>query len=110
MKFSPFYLLFGRESALLISSRSPFSPESAPAEFTSHTVRRAEDARQLARLSTLEPQERQCAHYDDTHQHVTYFIGDLVLLQTPQRRVGLSEKLLPRYNGPYHILREILRT
>lgn len=30
-----------------------------------------------------------------------------MLLWTPSRRVGLAEKLLPRYTGPYCVLRQV---
>ncbi|GFS63502.1 transposon Ty3-I Gag-Pol polyprotein [Trichonephila clavipes] len=35
---------------------------------------------------------------------VSYAPGDLVWVYTPVRKVGLSEKLLRRYFGPYQVL------
>lgn len=36
-----------------------------------------------------------------------YIPGDLVWIFTPVRKVGLSEKLLKRYFGPYRVLRQL---
>ncbi|GFU24809.1 transposon Ty3-I Gag-Pol polyprotein [Trichonephila clavipes] len=38
---------------------------------------------------------------------VSYAPGDLVRVYTPVRKVGLSEKLLRRYFGPYQVLRRL---
>ncbi|GFT41825.1 transposon Ty3-I Gag-Pol polyprotein [Trichonephila clavipes] len=38
---------------------------------------------------------------------VSYAPGDLVWIYTPVRKVGLSEKLLRRYFGPYQVLRRL---
>lgn len=101
--FTPFYLLFGREPPLMLDSLLPPQPDASLTEFTSDAISRAEEARQLARIRTLDSQERQCARYDSSHRHNKYSPGDLVLLWTPQRHVGLADKLLHRYTGPYRI-------
>lgn len=101
--FTPFYLLFGREPPLMIDSLLPLQPDASLTAFASDAVSRAEDARQLARLRTLDSQQRQCTRYDSSHQHVSFSPGDLVLLWTPQRHVGLADKLQHRYIGPYRI-------
>lgn len=105
--FSPYYLLYGRESSSLLDcllprlSDAPLDPVSATA------LCNAEDARQLARLRTLESQHQQSARYNESHRPVSYSPGDLVWLWTPTRRVGRSEKLLPRYTGPHRVIRRI---
>lgn len=102
--YSPFYLLFGHEPLLILDTLLPLHPEVSLSDYASDAICRAEEARQLARLRTLDSQERQCARYDSTHTFVAYSPGDLVLIWTPQRQVGLAKKLLPRYRGPYRIL------
>lgn len=87
----------------MIDSLLPLQPDASLTAFASDAVSRAEDARQLARLRTLDSQERQCTRYDSSHQHVSFSPGDLVLLWTPQRHVGLADKLQHRYIGPYRI-------
>ncbi|GFV17030.1 retrovirus-related Pol polyprotein from transposon 297 [Trichonephila clavipes] len=68
---------------------------------------RAEESRQLARVHTLRAQDKDRRRYDSKHQMVSYAPGDLVWVYTPVRKVGLSEKLLRRYFGPYQVLRRL---
>ncbi|GFW76023.1 transposon Tf2-11 polyprotein [Trichonephila clavipes] len=71
------------------------------------TAARAEESRQLARVHTLRAQDKDRRRYDSKHQMVSYSPGDLVWIYTPVRKVGLSEKLLRRYFGPYQVLRRL---
>ncbi|GFV63234.1 retrovirus-related Pol polyprotein from transposon 412 [Trichonephila clavipes] len=71
------------------------------------TAARAEESRQLARVHTLRAQDKDRRRYDSKHQMVSYAPGDLVWVYTPVRKVGLSEKLLRRYFGPYQVLRRL---
>ncbi|GFX07144.1 hypothetical protein TNCV_4268961 [Trichonephila clavipes] len=71
------------------------------------TAARAEESRQLARVHTLRAQDKDRRRYDSKHQVVSYAPGDLVWVYTPVRKVGLSEKLLRRYFGPYQVLRRL---
>ncbi|GFY65584.1 uncharacterized protein TNIN_248901 [Trichonephila inaurata madagascariensis] len=45
--------------------------------------------------------------YDARHRSVSYRPGELVWVFTPVRKVGLSEKLLKRYFGPYRVVRKL---
>ncbi|XP_077551149.1 uncharacterized protein LOC144164731 [Haemaphysalis longicornis] len=49
----------------------------------------------------------QKALYDSRHRDLQFSPGSLVLLWSPSRRVGLSEKLLFPYTGPYHVVRQV---
>lgn len=73
-------------------------------EYASDIVARAHAARQLAHDRLSLSQAYQKDRYDSRHRKVHFPPGSLVLLWTPSRQVGLSEKLLPRYNGPYKVL------
>uniref|UniRef100_T1II37 Integrase p58-like C-terminal domain-containing protein n=1 Tax=Strigamia maritima TaxID=126957 RepID=T1II37_STRMM len=42
--------------------------------------------------------------FDKNRQEIEFFPGDLVYLKKPNRKVGLSEKLLPQYSGPWEII------
>ncbi|GFW90363.1 transposon Tf2-11 polyprotein [Trichonephila clavipes] len=57
--------------------------------------------------ATLRAQDKDRRRYDSKHQMVSYAPGDLVWVYTPVRKVGLSEKLLRRYFGPYQVLRRL---
>ncbi|XP_037501463.2 translation initiation factor IF-2-like [Rhipicephalus sanguineus] len=85
----------------------------APGEANSTTfhahdaIARAATARRVARDRLLASQADQKRLYDSHHRDVRFSPGSLVLLWLPSRRVGLSEKLLPRYAGPYRVLRQV---
>src|SRR5690606_6750770 len=67
-------------------------------------IEAAREARSLARDALIRSQELQQRYYNSRHHEVTFQPGDLVLLWFPSRRVGLAEKLLRRYRGPYRVL------
>lgn len=102
--FSPYYLLFSREPNLIIDTLLPVPTNAELTDHTTQAICRAEEARQLARLRTLDSQQHQSVRYNESHRSAYYSPGDLVLVWTPKRHVGLAQKLLPRYSGPYRVL------
>lgn len=100
--YSPFYLLYGREPALPFDTLLP-----SVTEYAGEAIARADHARQLARSRLQASQEHQRQLYDSHHRNVHFSPGSLVLLWSPTRRVGLSEKLLSRYTGPYRVVRQV---
>ncbi|UYV66772.1 K02A2.6-like, partial [Cordylochernes scorpioides] len=105
--YSPFFLVHGREVETPLDSILPYQPAGTAEDYVGHLVTNAEDARMLARLNILQAQSKDKERYDKKHQEVTYKEGDLVWVFTPVRTVGLSEKLLKRYFGPYRVIRQI---
>lgn len=104
--YSPFYLLFGRDPTLPFDTLLPTTLES-PSQYARDAIATAAQARQIAHRRLSESQARQKSLYDNRHRDVQFSAGDLVLLWTPSRRVGLSEKLLSRYSGPYRVVRQL---
>ncbi|UYV72384.1 hypothetical protein LAZ67_9002893, partial [Cordylochernes scorpioides] len=105
--YSPFFLVHGQEVETPLDSILPCQPAGTTEDYLGHLVTNAEDARMLARLNILQAQSKDKERYDKKHQEVTYKEGDLVWVFTPVRTVGLSEKLLKRYFGPYRVIRKI---
>ncbi|GFS66635.1 hypothetical protein TNCV_229101 [Trichonephila clavipes] len=105
--FTPFYLLHGREAETTLDTMLPFCPNDFDDNNITKIAARAEETRQLARVHTLRAQDKDRRRYDSKHQMVSYAPGDLVWIFTLVRKVGLSEKLLRRYFGPYQVLRRL---
>ncbi|UYV70960.1 hypothetical protein LAZ67_8001258 [Cordylochernes scorpioides] len=106
--YNPFFLVHGREVETPLDSILPYQPAGTAEDYVGHLVTNAEDTRMLARLNILQAQSKDKERYDKKHQEVTYKEGDLVWVFTPVHTVGLSEKLLKRYFGPYQVIRKIL--
>ncbi|UYV80576.1 K02A2.6-like, partial [Cordylochernes scorpioides] len=99
--FTPFFLVHGREAETTLDTIFPYSSASEGEEFIQLVASRAEEGRQIARHHIFRAQETNKLNYDARHKGKVYQPGDLVWIFTPIRRVGLSEKLLKRYFGPY---------
>ena len=102
-QFSPYFLLFGREPRLFIDNvlKLPSSNECLD-----DIIVQMQDALTLAKDFTIETQCRNKLFYDAKHKTHPFKYGDKVMVYTPVRRVGKSEKLLHRYFGPF-IVEEI---
>lgn len=105
--FSPFFLLHGREAETTLDTMFPCVDSKEENDYVGDLITKAEEARQLARIRTLKAQAKDSHRYDSRHRMVTYKPGDLVWVFIPVRKVGLSEKLLKRYFGPYKILQRL---
>lgn len=107
--FTPFYLLHGREAETTLDTMFPFCPDDInySDSYLNRLIMRTEESRQLARLRTFQAQDKDRQRYDSKHRVVTYQPGDLVWVFIPIRKIGLSEKLLKRYFGPYQVLRRL---
>ncbi|GFY54217.1 retrovirus-related Pol polyprotein from transposon gypsy [Trichonephila inaurata madagascariensis] len=78
-------------------------------DYVSRLIVRAEESRQLVRIRTLEAQHRDKTRYDARHRSVSYRPGELVWVFMPVRKVGLSEKLIQHFFGPYRVVVHVLR-
>lgn len=104
--YSPFYLLYGRDPILPFDTVLPIAQDST-SEYARDVIATAEQARQIAHHRLSISQSKQKSTYDSRHRDANFLPGDLVLLWSPSRRVGLSEKLMSRYAGPYRVLRQV---
>ena len=106
-KFSPFFLIHGREATTTLETCLPCPNEDTTEPYIDQLICKIEDARKLARIHTLEAQSKDKRIYDACHREVMYYPGELVWIFTPVRKVGVSEKLLRRYFGPYRIVKQM---
>jgi transposase InsO family protein len=103
--FTPFRLVYGREVSSPLDAI--LNPPGVAIDVESQSfVDLAEQARATARVSIKQAQESQRIRYDTRSSLQTYNVGDHVLVWFPSRRVGLAEKLLRKYFGPYEVVRQ----
>ena len=97
---SPFYLLFGWEPRHMIDCILNLP---GCIEAREEIIDRVRDSRELARELIKEVQFRNKVSYDEKRSVVDFKVGDKVLVYTPLRKVGLSEKFIYRYFGPFTV-------
>ncbi|UYV82586.1 K02A2.6-like [Cordylochernes scorpioides] len=95
--YTPFFLVHAREAETYIDAVLPYLPDEISNDYVGELVTRAEEARQLSRSRLLQSQAKDLYYQKD----------DLVWVFTPIRKVGLSEKLLKRYFGPYKVTKKL---
>ncbi|UYV73901.1 hypothetical protein LAZ67_11001356, partial [Cordylochernes scorpioides] len=105
--YTPFFLVHAREAETYIDAVLPYLPDEISNDYVGELVTRAEEARQLSRSRLLQSQAKDRRLYDQKHTPVYYQKNDLVWVFTPIRKVGLSEKLLKRYFGPYKVTKKL---
>ncbi|UYV83328.1 hypothetical protein LAZ67_23000576, partial [Cordylochernes scorpioides] len=105
--FTPFSLIHGQEAETTLDTLFPLLKDEDQEDYNREIVTRAEETRQLARLHTLRAQEGNKRLYDAKHREVSYQPGDKVWIFIPVRKIGISEKLIKRYFGPYRVTRRI---
>ncbi|GFY31285.1 transposon Ty3-I Gag-Pol polyprotein [Trichonephila clavipes] len=104
--FTPFYLLHGREAETTLDTMLPFCPNDFDDNNITKIAARAEESRQLARVHTLSSRQRSSTLRFQTPNGILRSRRSRMGLYSV-RKVGLSEKLLRRYFGPYQVLRRL---
>lgn len=104
--FSPFYLLYGRDPSSTLDTILPYPNEHPDNDLMTQFTSSSEASRQLARSRTLQHQDASKRRYDAQHRDVHYLPGDLVLIFFPFRQTGRCEKFLPKFKGPYKVIRQ----
>ena len=109
VKFTPHYLMFGREVRLPVDIMfgGERAPGESPAEYTSNVRSRFSRAYETARDNGQGAQKRQKDHYDRKVTGGRYKPGDLVWLYCPAISPGKAKKFHSGWKGPYKILKVI---
>lgn len=102
--YSPFFLVYGRPPSSPPDTCFFTAPVSRSAPSTEQFISRVKYCRQLACDRTTECQQDRTERYNDFHQTVDFRHRDELLLWTPLRVPGLSEKFVHNFLGPYTIL------
>jgi hypothetical protein len=107
--YSPFFVLFGREPRLAMEAGLPEAetPPGSVHELVQRRVAAEPGLTQLIQGRIRLAGERSKVRHDLERDTTLFEIGDLVLVRRPIRQVGRSEKLLPRYDGPYEVTQRL---
>lgn len=101
---SPFLLVYGREPVL----PSEFDLKRPMTKITLEELRqRVLEERALAVQRIQKKQSSDKLRFDEKHYHVEFKKGDIIKSFSPVRKVGRSEKFLPKYFGPYKIVEKM---
>ena len=108
-KYSPYYMLHGREPRLLpdLSLYQPPIMSRDTEEHFQHTVKSVKLAHQLAKENIEKQQLRMKLQFDKKSSVRSFNVGDKVLVYTPKTKKGLSKKLLHFWHGPYVITEQL---
>lgn len=109
-KFSPYFLLYGRESKtpldIALSDNQPVPPKSA-SEYIKDLHIKFKLAFDVALHNIEIAQSRQTLNYDKNKITVNYNIGDKVRIWIPSSKKGQTPKLLCNWFGPYEIIQKL---
>jgi len=102
--YSPFRLVYGRNVRTPMDDMFLTAEKDSLQTGSKAYLEAAEDARRLARQSIVSSQRLQKLVYDSQHPDREFQVGDLVLVRKPNRKIGLAEKLMQKYFGPYQVI------
>lgn len=101
LKYSPYWILFGREPQVPGSLSAQPSEHISRKDYADEVAAGLEAMRIILQKNLQEAQERQKRHYDRKHPAPKFEINQLVWLQTVRK--GPGSKLQPKWSGPYVI-------
>lgn len=104
-KESPFYLTYGREARLPIDV--VLGANINRDQTAEEMLTRIKKSREAVKQRIHAEQKKQKLKYDSRHRHVDYEVGEKVMVFTPIRKIGKSEKLLHRWFGPYSVIKKL---
>ena len=97
--FSPFFALHGFEPTLPTDVAMKLTID----DNVQYTSDKLHDARELLKENLREAQFEQKLYYDKRHRFVEFKVGDAVGVYKKVRKVGVNEKMMFKYSGPYRI-------
>jgi transposase InsO family protein len=106
--FTPYYLNSGQEIRLPLDATLPLVDGNNP--LAAERVRRLHEDLMMAREHIERAQKRQAKYADQHRRHVTFAVGDRVLLSTEHlRMIGVKRtpKLTFKYIGPFTVVRVV---
>jgi hypothetical protein len=104
-KFSPFFLLYGREplfpiDAMLDSEEQYRSAE----EYVAEVIRKLKVAKEMVKDSAIQIQQKRNQSNAQLSRIQSFRIGEYVMLFNPKTKQGISAKLSHKWRGPYVVI------
>jgi hypothetical protein len=108
-EISPFQLVYGRLPFTALENEFPW-PEERPESFDVF-LSRVKELREAARLKIVKKQEK-VKRLVDLRRRVVKDLcpGELVLVRRKLKKKGKTKKLLPKYVGPYQVVKKVCPT
>jgi transposase InsO family protein len=115
MEETPFYLLYGRDAILpndVVFGVKPTrtDPVEDPDDFATRKIELAAKLKQAYEEVShrrLDKTNKYKIRYDMRHREVKFRANDSVMLHHPVAKKGQSRKLLPRWEGPFRVVRAV---
>jgi hypothetical protein len=104
-KFSPFYLMYGRDplfpiDAMLESEETYRSSE----EYVSEIIRKINVAKEMVKNKVMQIKQKRDETNSQLNRIQTFNVGEYVMLYNPRTKKGVSSKLSHKWKGPYSIV------
>ena len=105
--YSPHYLLYAKDPVIPVDLVFPVIHDRIDDEEPNQLRDRLHIAHSEARGRTKVAKQKEKVRYDSHHVPVQYNLGDLVWRHAIKRKIGLNEKLLPTWDGPYEVVGQL---
>ena len=104
---TPYFLNHGRDPVMPIDQFLLPLPTAmvTPSDYRSQTMRCLHEAFQQVKTNLAQAREQQKIQYDKRVKQLKFNVGDKVLLNMRTPMKGVSKKLIPRFIGPFRILK-----
>jgi hypothetical protein len=104
---TPYFLNHGRNPVMPIDQFLLSLPSAivTPSDYKSQIMRRLHEVFQIVKINLAQAREQQKIQYDKRVKIAEFNVGDKVLLDMRTPIIGVSKKQIPRFVGPYRILK-----
>lgn len=104
-KYSPFFLLYGREAVLPIDTLLDSEEHYRNAEeYVAEVIRKLNIAKEIVKNNALQIQHKRNEANSKLKRIHSYHVNDYVMLYVPRTKKGVSAKLTHKWKGPFTVI------